>query len=440
MLALRDKRPVPLPRLSRWAGLGAFVAFVVIGLVLRLPNNPALVVPGTAIALVAGVPLFLRQSSLLLLYAVTATAGVALLVSDSSGSGNVGWFALCIVAGWCVLDGGIRVGAMYWAASMVLVGAEWLFVVHDPGWASWIAGVTLTALAASLVRHQLSLMDELTRTQAALIEHSRAEERNRIAHELHDIIAHSLTVSLLHISGARLALDDDPAEAARALAEAERLGRQSLAEVRATMGIAQGDKPSGIAPPAPGIDDLGRLVDQVSQAGVDVRVSVDPNLPALPGTVGTTVYRIVQEALTNAAKHAPRATVAVSAAARDGVLDVAVDSSGAPGHGSGMGLTSMRERAASVGGTCIAGPGGSGWLVHASLPLQPASASARRSARASESAPGMAASAPSAPGSESASAPGAESASASAPGAESASASAPAPAPGVASASGEDSG
>jgi signal transduction histidine kinase len=308
---------------------------------------------------------------------------------------------LCIVAGWCVLDGGIRVGAAYWGASMLLIGAEWLFVVHDPGWASWIAGVTLTALAASLVRHQLSLMDELTRTQAALIEHSRAEERNRIAHELHDIIAHSLTVSLLHIAGARLALDDDPAEAAGALAEAERLGRQSLAEVRTTMGIANSDRPSGIAPPAPGVDDLGRLIDQVSQAGVDVRVSVDPNLPALPATVGTTVYRIVQEALTNAAKHAPHATVTVTAAARSGVLDVAVDSSGAPGHGSGMGLTSMRERAASVGGTCTAGPSGSGWLVHATLPLRPAQTSASSATQGSASASGAAQGATSASGEDS---------------------------------------
>jgi len=212
-------------------------------------------------------------------------------------------------------------------------------------------------------------MDELTRAQAALVERSRAEERNRIAHELHDIIAHSLTVSLLHISGARLALEDDPAEAGRALAEAERLGRQSLAEVRATMGLGQPDKPSGIPPPAPGFDDISRLVAQVNHAGVDARVSLDPNLPPLPSTIGTTAYRIVQEALTNAAKHAPGATVSVNAAARDGHLDVAVDSSGAPGHGSGIGLGSMRERAAAVGGTCTAGPGGSGWLVHASLPL-----------------------------------------------------------------------
>jgi signal transduction histidine kinase len=362
-------RAAPLPRLSRWAGLGAFIAFLMIGLVIRLPDIPAITVVGVLVAAAAALPLFLAASRLLLLYAAIATAGVALLLTDRSGSGNVGWFAVCIVGAWCVLYGGVLTGAIYWAAAVLLIGAEWLFVVQDPGWGSWIAGITLTVLAATLVRHQLALMDRLTQAQAALIEHSRAEERNRIARELHDIIAHSLTVSLLHISSARLALDDDPADAAHALAEAERLGRQSLDEVRATMGLTESGRPDGIAQPAPGVDDLARLVEQVNDAGVNTRLVVDPDLATLPATIGSTVYRIVQEALTNAAKHAPGATVTVAMAARDDHIEIAVNSTGAPGRGSGMGLASMRDRAAAVGGTCTAGPGvGGGWLVQASLP------------------------------------------------------------------------
>jgi signal transduction histidine kinase len=300
---------------------------------------------------------------------VVAVAGVALLITDRSGSANVGWFTTCVVAAWVVAAGGPRAGAIYYAACVLLLAGEWLFVVRDPGWGSWFAGVTLSALAAGLVRHQFVLMTRLRQAQAALIEQSRVEERNRIARELHDIIAHSLTVSLLHISSARLALDEDPADAARALAEAERLGRQSLDEVRATMGIARSEAAHGIARPAPGIGDLATLVDQMSHAGVDVRLIAHGDLTALPATVGVTVYRIVQEALTNAAKHAPGATVIVTATVSDGRLGVAIDSAGAPGHGSGIGLSSMRERAAAVGGTCTAGPGGGGWLVEASLPL-----------------------------------------------------------------------
>ena len=107
----------------------------------------------------------------------------------------------------------------------------------------------------------------------------------------------------------------------------------------------------------------------MSGAGVKVGLDVDAALATVPATIGSAVYRIVQEALTNAAKHAPGATVTVMAVARDGSVDLSVDSTGSAGHGAGMGLASMRERAEAVGGTCTAGPGGGGWLVRASLPL-----------------------------------------------------------------------
>ncbi len=184
------------------------------------------------------------------------------------------------------------------------------------------------------------------------------------------MIAHSLTVSLLHVTSARLAVEHDLADAARALAEAERLGRQSLAEVRATMGLLRSDPAGGIAAPVPGADQLPRLVQQVRDAGADVSLVVDGDLRGLPATTGSTVYRIVQEALTNASTHARGSAVVVHVVIRNGQVDVSVDSAGSPGRGSGLGLLSMRERAQAVGGTCSAGPGGRGWLVHACLPAQ----------------------------------------------------------------------
>ena len=383
MFARQDTNgDVALTGLSRWLSLTAFTTLIVLGLFIRMPFNPALAIPGVLIGVAAAVPLFLIRSRLVLALALVATAGVAMVMTDSSGSGNVGWFTICIVAAWTVLAGGVRVGAVYWLAALLLFGLEWLVVASEPGWASWMAGTTLSAFAAVLIRHQLMLMERLRQAQAELVEQSRAEERNRIARELHDIIAHSLTVSLLHISSARLAMDDDPADAARALAEAERLGRQSLDEVRATMGLAGPGHPHGISPPVPGIGDLRRLVDQMSEAGVDVHLDADTALTTIPATTGSTVYRIVQEALTNAAKHAPGKTVTVVASTRGGCVDVSVDSTGSPGHGSGMGLASMRERAEAVGGTCTAGPGGGGWLVHASLPLNASRATDPRAADA----------------------------------------------------------
>jgi signal transduction histidine kinase len=359
-------RTVQLPRMSGRVGLGALTVFLVIGLATRITHDPVPALGGALLAFAAGLPLFLLRPRFLLLYAGATTAGVVLVNANAR---DIGWFAVCVLGSWCMLVGGVRIGTFYWAGSVLLFGAEWLISVRDPGWGAWTAGTTFTALAAALVRHELVLVARLHAAQAGLAERSRVEERNRIARELHDVIAHSLTVSLLHVSSARLAVEhDDPADAVQALAEAERLGRQSLAEVRATMGLPQPG--TGIAPPVPRLGDLARLVEQVRDAGVDVSLAIDGDAGAVSATTGSTVYRIVQEALTNATKHAPGSRVVVRTGIRRGRVEVYVDSAGLPGHGSGMGLMSMSARAEAVGGTCTAGPGGSGWLVHAFLPLR----------------------------------------------------------------------
>jgi signal transduction histidine kinase len=361
---------VRLTRLHKRLGLCGFVLFAIVGTAMRLPGDlSATAIAGLLIAVAAAVPMFLAPSRLLLGYAAVATAGITLIATVGSGSSNVAWFALCILVFWCVMYAGVVVGLVYWAAIVSVFVAESVLNVGDAGWVSWVAGATFTGLAALLVRHQIVLTERLKQAQNALIEASRIEERNRIARELHDIIAHSLTVSLLHVASARLAIQDDPADAARALAEAERLGRQSLADVRATMGIGRGDRLDEIAPPVPGIRDLAQLVAQMNAAGVPARLDTHGDLDLLPATTAATIYRIVQEALTNTAKHAPGAPVGIVVTAGASCVEVCVDSAGPPGHGSGMGLTSMRERAEAVGGTCVAGPGGNGWLVHALLPL-----------------------------------------------------------------------
>jgi signal transduction histidine kinase len=203
------------------------------------------------------------------------------------------------------------------------------------------------------------------------------EERSRIARELHDVIAHSLTVSLLHVTSARLAVDHDPGDASRALAEAERLGRQALTEVRATMGLLREDDTGGVAAPVPGFGQVPQLVEEFRGAGVQVCLTVDGDPSPLPETVGSTVSRIVQEGLTNAARHAPGrpVTVEVNVTAED--VTVLVDSAGPPGQGSGMGLVNMAERAGALGGSCTAGPGGHGWLVTAALPRRAEESPAR---------------------------------------------------------------
>jgi signal transduction histidine kinase len=365
--------PDSLAPLAGRLGLGAFMVLVAVGLVTRLGNAPAQTIVGTGVAVAAAVPLFLLRPRFGLGLAAVATAGVVLL--GNADSRVIVWFALVVLAGWCVLSEGVAAGIAYWIGVVLLFGAEWLWAVRDPGWAPWTAGVTVSVLATLLIRHEFVLVERLRAAQADLAERTRTEERTRIAREFHDVIAHSLTVSLLHVTSARLAVEHDPADAARALAEAERLGRQSLTEVRATMGLLREgrseDAPTGVAPPVPGFSALPILVDQLRRAGADVSLNIGGDVEALPETAGATVYRIVQEALSNATRHAPGSPVAVRVeAAISGGVEVDVDSAGAPGHGSGMGLANMTERARALSGTCTAGPGGNGWLVHASLPVQ----------------------------------------------------------------------
>jgi signal transduction histidine kinase len=249
-----DSRVLPESWAHRAARLafGAFAAFVLVGLVIRLPEYLPVAPVAAGVALAAGAVLFTPDRAPLLAWALVAGAGVALLGSGSSST--VGWFALTIVGFWCALSGTRREAFVLWAGSLLVFVVQWIWVEPDPGWAAWIAGGTMALVGGLLIRHQFELVTELRAAQADLAERSRTEERSRIARELHDVIAHSLTVSLLHVAAARMAVQYDPAGAIRSLEEAERLGRESLREVRATVGLLRtdGDGGDGVAPPLPG--------------------------------------------------------------------------------------------------------------------------------------------------------------------------------------------
>jgi len=360
--------PQPPPGRAGWALLGVLVIFLTVGGAPRLPNQPVLAAIAMAVALGFGGLSVLGPPPLLLPAAVVSSAGIAVL--GNGRSSNIAWFGLCTLVAWCALSAPLPLTALYWAGSTVLLVGELSFTTPDPGWVAWIGGTTFSAVGCLFARHQRDLVVELREAQAGLAQRAQAEERNRVARELHDVIAHSLTVSLLHVSSARLALRDDPADAERALAEAERLGRASLDEVRHTVGLLHRAGSVDPTTPLPGSIDVPALVEGFRATGADIHATVDSGLDTLPATVGLAAYRILQEALTNAAKHAPRARATVHVAIAHDVVRLDVDSSGAPGRGTGLGLPGIRERAASLGGTCQAGPGGSGWRVHAELPLE----------------------------------------------------------------------
>ena len=361
--------PEPLPRIAGWAVFGVLVLFVSAGVARRVPHDWPLGATGAVIAVGFGAVAILGRRPFVLAAAAAASVGIALLGNGTAS--NVAWFGLCVFAAWCALSTPLLATGLYWAGAMLLLIGEVIFTKNDPGWAAWVGGTCFSVVGCWFGRRQRDLVVQLRQAQAGLAARAQAEERNRIARELHDVIAHSLTVSLLHVSSARLALDEDRDEAARALDEAERLGRASLDEVRHAVGLLRDAGEADPTKPLPGSLDVPALVERFRSAGADVRASIDGDLATVPGTVGLATYRILQEALTNAVKHAPGTVATVHLSVADDAVRLSVDSAGAPRRGSGLGLLGMRERAESVGGHCDARPGGQGWLVSAELPLDP---------------------------------------------------------------------
>ena len=347
-------------------GLGrAALAFFVLAAAALSGRSLPVVVVCTVVALVATARLPARGWSVL---GGALVVGAVVTVLCSGTAGSIGWFTLCVLAGWCALAAGTVAALVFGGAAVTTLVVQATLLSSDPGWAAWIAGSVFTVVVALMARRQQGLVDELRAAQAGLTERVRAEERVRIAHELHDVIAHSLTVSLLHVSSARLAVQDAPAEAADALAQAEQHGRDALTEVRQAVGLLHSGP--GSLTPLPGAAQLLELVDGFRRAGATVNFEVVGELDRLPETTGLTLYRILQESLTNACRHAAGSTSTVRLEVGDRTVELTVDSAGAPRgpHDQGLGLTGMRERAMALGGELTAGPSGTGWRVHAVLP------------------------------------------------------------------------
>ncbi|PZS38363.1 MAG: histidine kinase, partial [Pseudonocardiales bacterium] len=200
-----------------------------------------------------------------------------------------------------------------------------------------------------------------------------SEERLRIAREMHDVVAHSMSVIVMKAAVANHVYDTRPEESREALGVIEGVSRAALADIQRVLGSLRSDGEAHLAP-SPGLDELPRLVENARLA--DVQVELDRGtIPALPAAVQLSAYRIVQEALTNVIKHAAapaRCTVRITA--EPGELHLAVIDDGIPRRPTGEpghGLIGMRERAALHHGTLMAGPqANGGFAVHARLPYQ----------------------------------------------------------------------
>jgi signal transduction histidine kinase len=287
-------------------------------------------------------------------------------------SQSVPGLLVCIVGSAVALElwvGDLRTGAWHMLASgLVLFGGAALL--------AWVLGDSMRYRRA----YYLALEDRaarLERERDAQAQIGAAAERARIARELHDVVAHNVSVMVVQADGAGYALAGDTERARQALAAISATGRQALAEMRRLLGVLRSDDQRTDLAPQPGLDQLRDLLEQTRAAGRAVTFTLEGEPRALSEGVGLAAYRVVQESLTNVRKHGGvGASVCVLLRFTRGELHVQVTDDGAgaaaEGDGAGLGLTGMRERVTVYGGTLAAGPrAAGGYRVSATLPLDP---------------------------------------------------------------------
>ncbi len=246
------------------------------------------------------------------------------------------------------------------------------FVILLP---SWLAGDILRMRRLDALERAAAVERSL-REQEERVRAAAAEERRHMARELHDVVAHAVSVMIIQAGAARQVLRSSPDEAETSLLAVEATGREAMTELRRFLGALADDEAGGLAP-QPGIGALDSLVERVREAGLPASLEVDGEPVPVPASLDVTVYRIVQEALTNALRYARHAATLVRLSwepeqLRLEILDDGPEAAASPSEGAGRGLVGMRDRASLVGGRVEAGPRvGGGYAVRAWLPLSP---------------------------------------------------------------------
>jgi signal transduction histidine kinase len=309
------------------------------------------------------------------------------------------WLAL-LVAFWTAVTGGQRLAAWLTAALAIpaYVGLSVLFdraaVPTAVGLVAHLGWLLVVLVGAEVVRIRREKLQEAARTRAEEDRRRAGEERMRIARELHDVLAHNISLINVQAGVALHLMDEQPGQSRSALEAIKQASNDALRELRSVLDILrQGGEPP--RSPTSGLDSLDGLVASAAAAGLEVRIRVEGTPRPLPAGVDLAAFRIVQEALTNVTRHAGPATATVLVAYGDDGLTVQVDDDGKgvesafgrqptdsdrqDRRSAGNGIRGMRERAAALGGEFFAGPrAGGGFRVSAHLPLPKGSGEPRR--------------------------------------------------------------
>ena len=360
---LRPMRAPALPGTAwstvSWVAFG--VASVVTLLRRRLPRATLVIVLAAAL-----LGLGLQRGGATTFYVVLVLYSVVAVSSRRAALIIAGLVAAAVLAATLTGGGPMVVPLAIGDVALVLLG--------------WLAGENTRAsrvYAAQQAERAAERAAAAEAEQAARVRRAMADERAQIARELHDIVAHAMSVIAVRSGVARMVIDTDPDQAREALGIIETTTRRSLHEMRLLVGVLRDaqDQQAELTP-LPGLADVDRLVAASVAAGVTADVAVDGTVRPLPAAPDLSAYRIVQEALTNVARHAgpTRAHIRIGYQAHVVIIEVADDGPRGPAltpaarAGSGHGLIGMRERTALFGGELAAGPHGSGFRVRATLP------------------------------------------------------------------------
>lgn len=328
--------------------------------------------------LLAVVPLFVRVAwRAMPLWVLLLTTTVPIMVAETMQDQptSATWLIGCVALVIAAID---RRRAVEWVpVALVVVGPLLLAVVGATGYpgsitAIWIMGLLLSATGGTIVGQQRRLVATMREAQATLAAAAAADERHKIAGEVHDLVGHSFSVVLLHLAGARHLMGTDPARAEDALRLAEDVGRQSMNDLRASLALLRSGEHSNA--PVDGLDALPRLVDGMRNAGLDVTYSSRGELERVDAAVGVVVHGVAREALTNAAKHAAAGPVTCEVVVDERVVlrvSNRIDPASGTSHRrpAGQGLAGMRERVQAVGGSFEVHRTPTEWAVEVEVPL-----------------------------------------------------------------------
>jgi len=331
------------------------------------------------IALLTTLPVAVRRSHPVVAALVTTAAGLI----PSNGYVYVGYVVSFIVfySVAAYVPQRRHVVAVV-AAGVALAGLG--SVIHGAVFGDYfgaLSAVVGPAVVGGFVRYQREqsrqlqeLTRELERERELNVARAVADERARIARELHDVVAHTISVVAIQADAAEAALDADPARARGPLQTIRRSATEALTEMRRLLAVLRADEPAGELAPSPGLEQLPALIDRARAAGVQVTLQVAGSARPVPASLDLSAYRIVQEALTNVGKHAAGVPASILLDWGQEALAIEIRNPGtslepAVANGTGHGLIGMRERVRMLGGEFSAGPAtGGGFVVSAILP------------------------------------------------------------------------